>query len=96
MAESATKESREEAKVKAKKKAIQESNGKRHDEPTKTNEKGPLEWDTENDRKGQEKTKKKRKEEKKKRKMEKKKRKTARVSGRYNVDYFGLNRGDAL
>ena len=43
--ESATKESRE-AKVKAKK-AIQESNGKRQDERTKTNEKGKTEWDTE-------------------------------------------------
>ena len=91
MAESATKESREEAKVKAKKKAIQESNGKRHDEPTKTNEKRPLEWDTENDRKGQEKTKKKRKG-----KWRKRKGKRQGYPGGTSVDYFGLNRGDAL
>ena len=38
---------------------------------------------------------KKTKKEKKKRKKKKKKRKTARVSGRYYVDYLGLSKGDA-
>ena len=60
--ESATKESRE-AEVKAKK-AMQESNGKRQDERTKTNEKGTRKGNgnTENDKKERKrKTKKKRK-----------------------------------
>ena len=85
--ESATKESRE-AKVKAKK-AIQESNGKRQDE--RTNErKRYKEWGT-----AKKKKKKKNEEKKEKKKTGKNKRKTARVSGRYYVDYLGLNRGDA-
>ena len=81
MIESATKEIRE-AKVKAKK-AIQESNGKRQDERTKTSERGTRN-ETRRTTKNEEETKK-----------GEKKRKTARVSGRYYVDYLGLNRGDA-
>ena len=83
--ESATKESRE-AKVKAKK-TIHESDGKRQDERTKTNEKGT--------RNGTGRTPKRRGKEKRNRKKGEKKRKTARVSGRYYVDYLGLKKGDA-
>ena len=63
--ESATKESRE-AKIKAKK-TIQESNGKRQDERTNTNEQGTRDG-TRRTKKGEEKTK---KEKKKRRKKEK-------------------------
>ena len=56
----------------------------------KNDRKRNKEWDTENDKKERE-----RKRRKRKGKKGKNKRKTARVSGRYYVDYLGLNRGDA-
>ena len=78
-----------EAKIKAKK-AIQEANGKRQDGMTKRTKK-------EQGMGTRRTTKKERKKlrGKKKKKKGEKKRKTARVSGRYYVDYLGLNKGDA-
>ena len=58
---------------------------------TKNERKRNKEWDTENDKKKREK----KKTSRKKRKKAEKKRKTARVSGRYYVDYLGLHGGDA-
>ena len=66
---------------------IKRKTTRRKDKRTKRNK----EWDTENDEKEREKTK---KERKKRIKKGKRRGKQQGVSGRYHVDYLGLNKGD--